>query len=476
MAEKGKEVRASPMELMKHLPGEDCGECGFDTCFEFALAIFDRRKRYDECTKLNDAQKKALAKLLAPPMREVVLGVGEHARRIGGEEVMTREELGFFGKTVIAYDVWDTMSEERLRDRLKEIHEIKAVKVKEAFGVDAIAVRNVSDDPKKFKETVKIVAEQTDLPLILCSFNPKALRAAVEIVKDKRPLLYAATKDNWADVLEIAKKYDVPVAIFSPNDLDTLGAIAKTFAKNGVEDLVLDPGTFTEPGSLLQTFCNLIMLRRACVEDRVKEVSYPTMAVPATITTTVGDRKKAAQFETMLANALITKGINLVILHYPNTWSFFPMVMLRESIFKHPKAEEKVDPGIYEFNEPDELSPVLVTTNYTMTYGVVSSELERIKVPCWLLVVDTGGLSLDTVAGTGEWPDMLEEAVEEFKVAEKVKHRILIVGQVVAEYKEDMEEVLPDWKIIIGPKDSTEIGPFLKEKWKELLKESGIEV
>ncbi|MHC1636212.1 MAG: acetyl-CoA decarbonylase/synthase complex subunit gamma [Candidatus Methanospirareceae archaeon] len=464
---------ASPMEISQNLPGEDCGECGVDTCFEFALRLVDGRSRYEECPKLSEKQKKALAKLLAPPMREVVIGVGDKARRTGGEKVMHREDMAFFGKTIIAYDVWDTLSEERIRDRVKEINELKVTKVKDVFGVDAIAVRCVSDDPKKFKEAVKIVAESTDLPIILCSLNAKALRSGVEVVSDRRPMLYAATKDNWAEVLEIAKKYKdkVVVGIFAPDDLDTLGAIAKTFSKEGIEDLILDPGTFCEASSLQKTINNIIMLRRACVERGVKEVSYPIMAVPATAFLIHGDRKKAAQFETMIAAALITKGINLVILHELDAWSFMPLIFLREEVFKHPKAEMKVDPGIYEFGEPDENSPVLTTANYSLTYGVVSSALERSKAKCWLLVVDTGGLSLDTIAGTGEFPDLLAEAVEEYKLAEKVKHRVLIIGEVLSEYKPDIEEALPDWKIVVGPHDATEIGPFLESKWKELAKQ-----
>lgn len=464
-----KERVRSPMEIMKNLPGEDCGECGYDTCFEFALGLVERLVRLDKCPKLSKKGEKELNKLIAPPMYKVTFGVLPNVAEIGEEEALHREDLAFFGETVIAYDVWDTMSEERLKDRIEGIKGLEIQRMKNVYRANAIAIRSVSGDSSKFRNTVAKVAEMIDLPFILCSLDAKVLKAGIRPVKEKKPLLYAATKDNWADVLKIAKENTVAVAIFSPNDLNMMGSIAKTFSKEGINDLVLDPGTFVEPGSLLNTFDNLTMLRKACVERMVKEVSYPTMAVPAVFSLSFKDRIRASQYETALANALITRGINLVVMHSLQPWSFLPMVYLREGIFKHPKAEERVEPGIYEIAEPDEMSPLLVTANYTLTYSIVSGDLERGKIPCHLLVVDTGGLSLDTVAGTGEWPDMLEETVDEFKVGEKVNHRVLIMGDVVADSKEDVEEKLPDWKIVIGPKDSTQITSFLKDKWKEFI-------
>ncbi|MHC1566662.1 MAG: acetyl-CoA decarbonylase/synthase complex subunit gamma [Candidatus Syntropharchaeia archaeon] len=469
MVEPGERVR-SPVELVKYLPGEDCEKCGFDSCFEFALSLIERTVRPEKCPVLTEKGLKKIKDLLAPPMYEITFGVGEKAVTIGGEEAMHREDLAFFGKTVIAIDVWDTLSDVRLEGRIEEIKNLKIERFKEVFEVDAISLRSVSGDPKTFRKLVSKVSEATDLPLILCSFDPKVLEAGVRVVKDKKPLLYAATKDNWSEVLRIAKKYNTAVAIFSPNDLDTLGSIAKTFSKEGINDLVLDPGTFCEPGSIVQTFSNLTMLRRACVEDKVKEVSYPTMAVPAIFTLSFSNKIKGVQYETFLANALITRGINLLIVSSTHVWAFMPMVYLREGIFKHPKLEAVVDPGLYEFSEPDRMSPLMVTSNYSLTYGIVSGDIERGKIPCYLLVVDTGGLSVDTAVGSGDFSgDAIAEAVEEYNIEEKIDHRVIIIPQVAAEIKEEVEEALPDWKVIVGPKDSTEIPHFLKDRWKEFL-------
>jgi len=470
MAEKVK----SPAEVMKLLPQEDCGECGCDSCFEFALKLVERTTTVDKCPKLKKSALKKIKNMLAPPMAEISFGSGDKMVTTGGEEVMHREELAFFGKTIIAYDVWDTMSEERLVERVNDIASMSFVRFKVQYNVDAIAIRSVSGDPTKFKNTVKKVADTTDLPIILCSLDPKVLKAGAKVLKGKKPLLYAATKDNWEKVLEIAKEYETAVAIFSPLDLDMLGSIAATFAREGINDLILDPGTFCEPDSITEMLSNISLLRRACVKAGVKELSYPVMTVPAVASMSFKNKKMAAHYENYLANLFVTKGVNLMILHFPEIWEFMPVVYLREGIFKHPKLESAIDPDLYAFNDPDEMSPLMVTSNYTLTYGIVSGDLDRYRVKCWMLVIDTNALSVDTAVGSGDFcADNIVEHMEEFDVESKIKHRILIIPRVAAEILPELREALPDWKVVLGPKDSSEIATFLTEEWEKLLAEEG---
>jgi len=468
MAEKVK----SPAEVMKLLPQLDCGECDSDSCFEFALKLVERTTELAKCPHLKKAATKKIKKMLAPPMAEVTFGSGDKELKTGGEEVMTREELAFFGKTIIAYDVWDTMSEERLVERLQNITSISFDRFKDTFTVDAIAVRSVSGDPVKFKDVVKMVAETTDLPVILCSLDPNVLKAGAKALKGKKPLLYAATKDNWDKVLDIAKEFETAVAIFSPDDIEMLGSIAATFAREGINDLILDPGTFCEPESITETLSNISLLRRATIKAGISELSYPVMAVPAIASMSFKSKKSAAHYENYLANLFVTKGINLMILHYPEIWEFMPIVYLREGIFKHPKLESAIDPDLYAFNEPDEESPLMVTANYTLTYGIVSGDLDRYRVKCWMLVIDTNALSVDTAVGSGDFAaDNIAEHMDEFDVEDKVNHRVLIIPRVAAEILQELRDELPDWNVVLGPKDSSEIATFLTEEWKNLTAE-----
>jgi len=196
------------------------------------------------------------------------------------------------------------------------------------------------------------------------------------------------------------------------------------------------------------------------------------MAVPAIASMSFKSKKSAAHYENYLANLFVTKGINLMILHYPEIWEFMPIVYLREGIFKHPKLESAIDPDLYAFNEPDEESPLMVTANYTLTYGIVSGDLDRYRVKCWMLVIDTNALSVDTAVGSGDFAaDNIAEHMDEFDVEDKVNHRVLIIPRVAAEILQELRDELPDWNVVLGPKDSSEIATFLTEEWKNLTAE-----
>nr|HML26861.1 (Fe-S)-binding protein [Methanomethylovorans sp.] len=196
----------SPLEAYKYLPGTNCGECGEQTCMAFAAHLIDRSKKLTDCTPMLEEKFKKkfkeLQALLAPEVREVEIGVGEKAVKIGGDDVLYRHRLTFFDQTAFAYDVWDTMPENELVERVKKIQDFKKFYVGNFLTLDMVAVRCVSKDPKKFADAVKKVIDTTDLPLILCSFDPDVLKAGLEVAKDKNPLLYAANKDNWQQVAD----------------------------------------------------------------------------------------------------------------------------------------------------------------------------------------------------------------------------------------------------------------------------------
>ena len=163
-----------------------------------------------------------MRRLLAPEIREVILGVGDRVAKIGGDDVLYRHKLTFFDKTKMFFDVTDTMEEAALVERVLKIQNYRKFYVGRNLLLDGIAIRAVSNDPAKFAAAVKKVVATTELPVILCSLNPAVLKAGLEVSKDKNPLLYAATKDNWKEVGELALEYKVPVVISSVNDLDTL--------------------------------------------------------------------------------------------------------------------------------------------------------------------------------------------------------------------------------------------------------------
>ncbi len=345
----------SPLQVYKYLPQINCAECGEATCMAFASHLIDRSKKLEDCPPLlKDEFKKKyveLQTLLAPEIREITIGTGEQAKKIGGDDVLYRHQLTFFDPTAFAYDVWDTMPENELIDRINRIQNFRKFYVGKFLKLDMIAVRCVSGDALKFAGTVKKVSETTKLPLILCSFDPSVLKAALDVVKDKNPLIYAATEKNWGEVAELALNYKVPVVLFS-TDLDKLKSLALTFREMGIKDLVLDPGTYPQGKQLKGTFERFVKLRRAGIKEGQKDIAYPIMAVPLNAWLVYKDTATASYWETVLASVFTVRYGDIMILHSLEPYAVLPEVHLRDTIYTDPRTPVKVAPGVNQVGSP----------------------------------------------------------------------------------------------------------------------------
>jgi acetyl-CoA decarbonylase/synthase complex subunit gamma len=460
----------SPLEAYKYLPATNCGECGEQTCMAFAAHLIDRSKKLPECKPILEekfAKKfKELQTLLAPEIREVEVGVGEKAVKIGGDDVLYRHRLTFFNQNALAYDVWDTMPENEFVERVKKIDDFKKFYVGSFLTLDMVAVRCVSKDPKKFADAVKKVMENTDLPMILCSFDPAVLKAGLEVAKDKNPLLYAANKDNWQQVAELAIEYDVPVTLFSPDDLDTLKSLAVTFAKMGTEKLVLDPGTFPTGKDLKKTFTNFLKIRRAGIEGD-KDIAYPIMAVPLTAWMTQDDVVSASYWETVVASIFTIKYGDIMIMHSLEGYALLPQLHIRDTIYTDPRKPVSVQPGMNKIGNPDKDSPVLVTTNFALTYYTVESDLASSKINCYLWAIDTDGLGVEAaVAGGQLTAAKIKKGIEDsgFDLKNDTTHNSIVLPGLAARLQGDLEDETGA-RILIGPADSGRLPGWMEKNW-----------
>jgi len=260
----------SPIDVYKLLPKINCKECGVDNCMAFATKIVNREMTIDQCPPLlkkeNEKAYSKLKELMKPAVKEVIVGVGDNARKLGGKLVMYRHEFTYVNPTAIAIDVTDEMAAEEVESRVKRTENYTFEYIGNTLKLDMIAIRSTSGDAEKFKATVKKVADSTKLPLVLCSLNSTVLEAGLMAAPKARPLLYAATKENWKDMAELALMYSCPLVVSAPNDLSTLVSLVKTLIAYGVTDLVLDPGTFANEG-LPDTINNFTMLRRAATKE-----------------------------------------------------------------------------------------------------------------------------------------------------------------------------------------------------------------
>ncbi|HOA69577.1 MAG TPA: acetyl-CoA decarbonylase/synthase complex subunit gamma [Methanosarcina thermophila] len=461
----------SPLEAYKYLPQTNCGECGEATCMAFASKLIDRSGKPTQCPPLVKEKKFAkklaeLERLLVPEIREITIGVGDRAVKIGGDDVLYRHKLTFFNKTKMFYDVTDTMDEAALLERTKKVADFRKFYVGRNLLLDGVAIRSVSNDPEKFAAAVKKVSE-VGIPMILCSFNPAVLKAGLEVAKDKNPLIYAANKDNWKEVGELALEYNVPVVVSAFNDLDGLKTLAKTFAEAGIKDIVLDPGTYPSGQGLKDSFTNFLKIRRAGIMGDT-EIAYPIMALPITAWMAgISDPVSAAYWETAMAAIFTIRYGDIMILHSLEPYATLPEVHLAETIYTDPRTPVAVDSKMYKVGEPDENSPVLFTTNFALTYYTVESDLSSNGITCWLLAVDTDGIGVEAAAAGGQLTaDKVKDAFEKsgFDLKKDVTHNTVIIPGLAARLQGDLEDKL-GVRVLVGPMDSGRLPGWFEKNW-----------
>ncbi|NMC10020.1 MAG: acetyl-CoA decarbonylase/synthase complex subunit gamma [Methanothrix sp.] len=463
----------SPLNLYKQLPQTNCKKCGEETCMAFAAGLIARTRKVEDCTPLIEEKKYAkkldtLKTIVAPELKMIYVGVGDKQVKIGGEDVMFRHQMTFFNKPPFAYDVTDAMEEAKLVERVKKITNWKKFYIGKWERVEMIAVRSVTDDPTKFAACVKKVMENSDFPLILCSFNPKVLKAGLDVAGKAKPLIYAANKDNWKEVAQLAFDFKVPVVLSVPFDLDGLKSMAVTFASMGLTDLVLDPGTAPNGKMLQQTLQNFINLRRAAVEEAQRDIAYPVMALPINAWLTTDDPVRAAYWESVLTAAFTIRGGAVMIKHSTEAHSMMPDMHLRFNIYTDPRKPVQVKPGLYKVGNPGPESPVFVTTNFALTYYTVESDIASNAIDAYILAINTDGIGVQaSVAGGQLNPTKIKDAMNETGFDWKgQKYPALVLPGMAAKFSGELEDLFAGQaKIMVGPEDSGRIVGWMKDMW-----------
>lgn len=459
----------SPIEVYKLLPGTNCKECGESNCMAFAARLVNREATLQECPpllepKFTEAYNK-LWVLLKPAVKAVEVGIGEKAVTLGGEYVLYRHEFTYFNLPSIAIDVSDEMPPEEFEARIKIADEFEFEYIGMKLTLDMVAVRSTSNDPAKFEAAARKAAELTDMPLLLCTHNPKVMEQALSAVGNRKPLLYAATKDNWKEMADLALMYNCPIVASAPFDLDALKSIARTLTEYGVEEIVLDPGTQWDEG-VSKTIDNFTVLRWNAINEGEEYLGYPLLGAPIAAWTEKAEDPLINEWnEAMLTSALITRYADILVLHSVSGWALLPIVFLRQNLYTDPRKPVAVEAGVLNYGNPNENSPVLLTTNFALTYYTVASDIEGSKLDCYLVVVDSEGLSVESaVAGRKLTAATIAEALADFKVGDLVKHRHLIIPGRAARLSGEIRET-SGWNVLVGPLDSSGVAKFIEDKW-----------
>ena len=458
----------SPLDVYRLLPQTNCKVCDEENCMAFATKVVNRELALEKCTPLIIEEKyeknhQTLWEMLKPPVKAVTIGESENGVTIGGEFVMYRHEFTYYNQTAIAIDVSDDMSKEDISKRVRQTQDFIYRYIGRDLRLDLIAIRSTSDQPEKFASAIEEVVRNVKLPLILCSINPKVMKAGLQACKGKKPLIYAATSNNWLEMADLALTYDSPLVVSAPNDLKLLRSLTKTLLKYGVEELVIDPGTFLDD-ELDHTINNLTMLRRLSCRMGDELLGFPLMGAP--IVAWMDDKKSKDDImwkEAYLASMLVTRYIDIIVMHSLEGWVLLQLIILRDNLYTDPRKPVAVKAGLRTFGKPDENSPVLLTSNFALTYYTVASDIE--KIDCYLIVIDSEGNSVESaVAGRKLTANKVGEAIKAVGIEESVKHKKLIIPGRAARISGEIEEA-SGWDVIVGPLDSSGIPTFLHEKW-----------
>ncbi|WP_321507904.1 acetyl-CoA decarbonylase/synthase complex subunit gamma [uncultured Methanoregula sp.] len=459
----------SPIDVYKFLPKTNCSECGEANCMAFATRLVNGELVLSDCPPIladeNSRSYDELAILLAPPVRAVQIGTGEYRITIGGKYVLQRHEFTYHNPTPIALDVHDLMTEDELTERVRHIEEFAYNYIGRRLVPNAIAVRSCSNDPKIFRSIVQKVAGMSHYPLILCALDPSVMEAGLLEARDRRPLIYAATESTWKEMAELSLSYDAPLAVFAPGDLGLLRSLVKTLREYGIADLVLDPGTFAEEG-LSDTINNFTAIRAGACRNFDELFGYPLLGVPLTTWTGEEISEEVLKWrEAITASMLLSRYADLLIMHSIDGWVLLPQLIWRFNLYTDPRKPVSVESGVKTFGRPGQDSPVLITTNYALTFFTVESDIKAANLDCYLIVIDTGGLSVESaVAGRYFTADSMANALKTYNVSSLVRHKVLIIPGLAARLSGETEEAT-GWRILVGPKDSSGISQFLREHW-----------
>lgn len=440
------------LEIYKLLPQTNCKECGFPTCLAFAMKLAAKQAELKACPYVSEDSKAKLEAASAPPIRLVQLQGDGTKLEIGNETVLFRHEKTFYHRPGLFLRLKDTDSPEVLKAKATEADAYKADYVGISLGLDGFALEAASGDPARFKIAVTAVAGVSPKPLILIVSTPELAKAGLEGCPGRRPLLHAATPDNWQAMGEVARAAKIPLTVRAES-LEGLAELTAQLAQAGVEDLVLDPAVTAHRDSLH----TLTHIRRLALKKMFRALGYPVITFPG-----AGGSPDAV----LLAAQHIAKYGALVVVESFDPADLYPLLILRQNIYTDPQKPIQVQPGVYEVNTPDAKAPVLVTTNFSITYFSVANEVEGSGWPAWLVVADAEGMSVLTAWAAGKFDaERIAKAVKGFGVAEKIGHQRLIIPGAVAILSGELEEELPGWQIMVGPREAVDIGGFLKAMW-----------
>lgn len=444
------------IQIFKLLPKTNCGECGVPTCLAFAMNLAAGKAELDKCPHVSDEAKEKLASESAPPIRPLTIGTGEYAVKAGAETVLFRHEKTFVNPPGFAVMVTTDEDNASVAAKIDRFKKAQYDRVGLKLRAEMFAIKDTNGDAAKFCALAEKVSDEVGASMIFMSDSVDVLTAAADTFKEKKPLLYAANADNAEALGNLAKAAACPLAVKGTGSLDSVIAITEKLSGMGVKDIVIDTGT----RELKKAFEEQILVRRAALKDRFRPLGFPTIIMANEM---AGDIME----EALVAATFVAKYGSVIVMSDIQPHVVFPLLLERLNIYTDPQRPMTAAQGIYPINNPDENSPVMVTCNFSLTFFIVTGEIESSRVPAWLCVQDTEGLSVMTAWAAGKFSgESVGSFINKCGIKDKVKHTNLIIPGYAAGISGELEEELgKDWSITVGPREASQIPKFLRN-WK----------
>lgn len=440
------------LDIFKLTPKKNCKECGFPTCMAFSMKVASGAVEVEKCPHMSDEAIQKLSEATAPPMKTLKVGAGENEYTLGGETVLFRHEKTLVSKNRYAIAFCDCMTEEEVASKIANINKVEYERIGEVMKAEFACV-TYNSNKENFLNIIKKLKAETKVAFILNVDDAEVAKEAVAELKGLNPVVLGATKDNYEAMLEVVKGDNLALGLKADN-LEDLYATVELVQKAGYKELILD----VTGESIKDTYVNAVQVRRIALKEQDRTFGYPSIVFVNELAN--GDDN----MEVALSSAFTVKYGSIIVIDDISYAKALPLYALRQNLFTDPQKPMRVETKVYPINNPDENSPVLVTVDFALTYFVVTGELERSKVPCWLVIPDAGGYSVLTSWAAGKFGgSVIGNFVKECGIADMTKNRDLIIPGKVAVIKSDVQDNLPDWNVIVGTAEAMELPKFLKE-------------
>ncbi len=435
------------LQIQKYLPKTNCKECGSNTCMAFAMKLAAKKADLADCPYASEEAKAILGAASEPPVKSIGLGPNQ-SLKLGEETVFYRHEKTFVHQTALAININDTDSPQEIEKTLQNIKEYKMERVGETLVIDMVAITQKSDDSELFSGVVKKAWEGLGRPMVIRSHNIDAVSSAAKYIKDSNSVIASVTSANADAMLAIAQENNLVLSITAEN-LDQLVELSSSFRDKGFTNLLLEFQTH----SFAEQFQTNSIARRMALKTNYKPLGFPSLRFIDS-----DDYKESILFG---VNE-ISKFGGICVLPAYDPSQLAVLMTTRMNIYTDPQKPIQVEPDIYPVGEPGPESPVFVTTNFSLTYFIISGEIENSGLSAWLVVPECEGMSVLTSWAAGKFSAAsIAKFVKESDLENRVNTRNIIIPGYVSQMSGELEENLPGWKAVVGPQESADLESFI---------------